>query len=246
MHRDRHAADGEPAFPAVSAALSGPLNGAPAPGSLPVPAPEFQHAQLVRDCLASVPGAWDEFVGRFAGLLAHVVDRTAAHQRVALSAGDRDDLVAEILLELLRHDARALRAFAGRASLTTYLTVIGRRVAMRGLDRLRGQAQPPQGDQREAVDARDDVAELATREMVETLLGTLDEAEARIVRMHHLESRSYGEISRLTGMPLGSIGPTLSRARQKLRVLQEPGHQGATGAAGAAMTTAGSARSTGS
>ena len=110
MHRDRHAADGEPAFPAVSAALSGPLNGAPAPGSLPVPAPEFQHAQLVRDCLASVPGAWDEFVGRFAGLLAHVVDRTAAHQRVALSAGDRDDLVAEILLELLRHDARALRA----------------------------------------------------------------------------------------------------------------------------------------
>jgi len=37
------------------------------------------------------------------------------------------------------------------------------------------------------------------------------------VRLHHLEARSYDEISRLTGMPLNSIGPALSRARQKMR-----------------------------
>jgi DNA-directed RNA polymerase specialized sigma24 family protein len=37
------------------------------------------------------------------------------------------------------------------------------------------------------------------------------------VRLHHLEARSYGEISRITGMPLGSIGPALSRAREKMK-----------------------------
>lgn len=196
------------------------------------------HRQLVHDCLAATPGAWDEFVGRFAGLLGHVVDRTAAHHRIPLTAGDRDDLVAEILLELLRNDAQALRDFAGRASLTTYLTVIGRRVAVRGLERLRGHARPSINGVVEPFEPHDAIKALADREAVEALLCRLDEAEATLVRLHHLEARSYGEISRLTGLPLGSIGPALSRARQKLR------DQG--GVAGAAMTTAGSARSTGS
>ena len=174
------------------------------------------HDQLVRACLASVPGAWDEFVGRFAGLLRHVVDRTAAHHRVRLTAADRDDRVAEILVELLRNDAAALRAFAGRASLPTYLTVIARRVTVRALERDRGRPIAA-GDLVQPADRHDAVAVLTDREAIETLLGTLDEVEARLLRLHHLESRSYGEISQLTGLPVGSIGPALSRARQKLR-----------------------------
>jgi DNA-directed RNA polymerase specialized sigma24 family protein len=54
---------------------------------------------------------------------------------------------------------------------------------------------------------------------VEALLEGLEADEARLVRLHHIEQRSYGEISHLTGMPLGSIGPALSRARAKMRRL---------------------------
>jgi DNA-directed RNA polymerase specialized sigma24 family protein len=50
----------------------------------------------------------------------------------------------------------------------------------------------------------------------------LSPEEAKLVRLHHLEARSYGEISRITGMPLGSIGPALSRARQKMRDAGQP------------------------
>jgi DNA-directed RNA polymerase specialized sigma24 family protein len=42
-----------------------------------------------------------------------------------------------------------------------------------------------------------------------------------MLRLHHLEGRSYGEISRLTGVPLGSIGPMLARARHKMRERDE-------------------------
>ena len=49
------------------------------------------------------------------------------------------------------------------------------------------------------------------------MLSLLDDSEALLVRLHHIEARSYGEISRLTGLPLGSIGPALSKAREKLR-----------------------------
>jgi RNA polymerase sigma-70 factor (ECF subfamily) len=172
---------------------------------------------LVRACLASAPGAWDEFVGTFAGLLGYVVDRTSAQHRIPLPGGERDDVVAEILLELLRNDAAALRAFAGRASLPTYLVVIARRVAVRSLQRARDRRPIPVGDAVQPADRHDAASALADREAVEALLETLDTTEARLIRLHHLEARSYGEISRLTGLPVGSIGPALSKARQKMR-----------------------------
>jgi RNA polymerase sigma-70 factor, ECF subfamily len=189
---------------------------------------EPQDRALVDACLAGTPGAWDQFVDRFAGLLAFVADRTARQRGIALSPADRDDLVAETLVALIRKDAAALRAFAGRASLPTYLVVIARRVAVRLLPRQAGGdawLRPSTAARRRAeplaVDTRDEAARIADREHVETLLGALDGDEARLVRLHHLEQRSYGEISHLTGMPLGSIGPALSRAREKMRRLDE-------------------------
>jgi RNA polymerase sigma-70 factor, ECF subfamily len=38
-----------------------------------------------------------------------------------------------------------------------------------------------------------------------------------VVRLYHLEGKSYDEISRQTGVPTGSVGPTLTRARAKMR-----------------------------
>ena len=55
------------------------------------------------------------------------------------------------------------------------------------------------------------------RDEVEQLLGSLQGTEALVVRMFHLEGKSYQEISTLVGMPENSIGPILSRAREKLR-----------------------------
>ena len=188
-----------------------------------------EDRRLLQDCLDATAGAWDRFVERFGGLLAHVVDRTSEQRRVTLSLADRDDLVAEVLVELLRNDAAALRSFAGRSSLASYLTVIARRVVVRVLFRSagNGRAGRPTAASADAADrlAHDDDAQdrIAEREEVEQLLGRLDDAEALLVRLHHLESRSYGEISRITGMPLGSIGPALSRARQKMKALAGDG-----------------------
>ena len=171
-------------------------------------------SRLVQNCLARAPGAWDAFVDRFAGLFLWLVERTAAQRNVPLSAADRDDLVADILLECLRNDCAVLRGFAGRSSLPTYLTVVARRVAVRGLLRSLEDVHPrPMAD----MAVGDGTARAADHEQVEALLRRLDAEEARLVRLHHLEARSYGEISEITGMPLGSIGPALSRAREKMR-----------------------------
>lgn len=187
---------------------SGPPN---QPGAAASP----QDLELVQACLAAAPGAWDALVGRYAGLLAHVVDRTASQRRRPLTSADRDDLIADVLVELLKNDAAALRGFAGRSTLAAYLTVIARRVVVRSLCR-EGHAALPSGVTEPAA-ARSEQRDMADREEIAVMLGRLDEAEAQLVRLHHLESRSYGEISRITGLPIGSIGPALSRARQKMR-----------------------------
>lgn len=174
-------------------------------------------AGLIRDCLAGAPGAWDGFVARFAGLFRHIVDRTCSQHRLDLSASDRDDVVAEILVEILEGDAAVLRSFAGRSSLATYLAVVARRTAVR-MTAGRAATPPPR---EVAIDDKPapagDERRRENREEIELLLRRLDPAEARLIRLHHLEGRSYGEISRLTGLPLGSIGPALSKARQKMR-----------------------------
>lgn len=177
-----------------------------------------EDAALVQDCLRGAPGAWDRFVERFAGLFHHVVDRTCSQRRLALSAVDRDDVIAEILVEVLKENAAVLRGFAGRSSLATYLAVIARRTAVRMLSQADAHVVrvdlPTAGA---AVVDRHADHRRSDREEIEGLMGCLEPDEARLIRLHHLEARSYGEISRLTGLPLGSIGPALSRARQKMR-----------------------------
>jgi RNA polymerase sigma-70 factor (ECF subfamily) len=45
----------------------------------------------------------------------------------------------------------------------------------------------------------------------------LSDNEAAVVRMFHLEGKTYSEISLRMGVPENSIGPMLSRAREKMR-----------------------------
>ncbi len=192
--------------------------------SVPAPSPTAGSGQLPADrelidaCLATAPGSWEAFLERFGGLFAHVADRTARHRRTPLAAGDREDLVAEIMLECLRNKAAVLRSYAGHASLATYLTVIARRVTVRHLVRDFDAFRLPITEEPAAAALPQ---RFEDREVIEALLERLDTAEARLVRLHHLEARSYSEISRLTGLPLGSIGPALSKAREKMRAMME-------------------------
>lgn len=176
-----------------------------------------QDRDLLRLCLAGAPGAWEAFLERFSGLLAFVAIRVAAQRGISLTMTDRDDLIAEVMVEFLRNDAAVLRGFLGRSSLPTFLTVVARRVCVRSL--LREKKAPAQTTDGASLpdDREDHAAAVANQEEIGVLLQRLDSQAARLVRLHHLEGRSYGEISRLTGMPLGSIGPALSHARQQMR-----------------------------
>jgi RNA polymerase sigma-70 factor (ECF subfamily) len=172
---------------------------------------------LLDRCLAQKPRAWEDFVDRFTGLIIHVVNHTARCRSIMLSSTDREDLTAEVLLAVVRDDFAVLRHFRGKSSLATYLTVVARRVVVRRL--VDSRSATPLSAAVEAAANHEPSPEqrITDREEVEQLMEQLDENEATVVRMYHLEGKSYQEISRSTGLATNSVGPMLSRARTKLR-----------------------------
>lgn len=182
---------------------------------------------LLNRCLADEPGAWKDFVDRFIGLFVHVVNHTAHARSVRLAPDDVDDLCAEVFVALLANDYAVLRQFRGNSSLATYLTVVARRVIVREMARRRmaetlGHVPAHQSSLVEAgagVAGRNESSQsrLDDVEELEELLRQLPQRDAAVVRQFHLEGKSYSEISSSLGIPENTIGPTLSRARDRMR-----------------------------
>ena len=174
---------------------------------------EWDLPALVKASVDHDEQAWDELVRRFAGLVAYVI----RHYR--LSAADAQDVSQLVWLRLVEHlgEIREPAALPGWLSTTTrhecerHLRVNGRSVAT---DPLTMRATEPDGGP-----AIDEVLLAAERRQV--LLDGLDQLPG-----HHRElllmltadpPYAYADISRILGIPIGSIGPTRSRALGKLR-----------------------------
>lgn len=173
---------------------------------------------LLERCLSRQAGSWEDFVDRFVGLVIHVISHTAQCRSIRLSPEDREDLAAEVFLAVVKDEFAILRRFRGESSLATYLTVVARRVVVRELLKRKpaavGEAMADgagNGHDSESIERLDNL------ELVERLLDGLSSPESDVVRLYHLEGKSYREISSEIGIAENSIGPTLFRAREKMR-----------------------------
>jgi RNA polymerase sigma-70 factor (ECF subfamily) len=177
--------------------------------------------RLLKQCLAKAPGAWEDFVDRFLGVIVHVIRHTAHARSVPLGDDDLDDLCSEVFVTLLQDDFRVLRNFRGESALSTYLTVIARRVAVREISRRRqAEAMGHVAAHQAAVDggevASSTSARLENNEELRQMMERLSPTESRVVEMFYLEGQSYRRISVELGIAENSIGPILSRARSQL------------------------------
>jgi len=178
---------------------------------------------LLKRCLDREPAAWREFVDRFAGLFVHVILHAAQARSITLTPHDVDDLLADVFLALLANNSEILSRFRGEASLHTYLSVIARRIVVHEMIRRRmaeemGHVKTHGTALEKAhVGETDAFTRVENKELVQRMLDGLSETEAAVVRLFHMEGRSYHEISLGLGVAENSIGPILSRAREKLR-----------------------------
>jgi RNA polymerase sigma-70 factor (ECF subfamily) len=174
--------------------------------------------ELLRRCLHHEPGAWNDFIDRFLGLVYHVIQHTAHLRSYDLRPEDTEDIAAQVLLEIVDNDYAVLRHFRGHCSLATYLTVVARRTCVQELVRraVAHEADIKAGKKVETADNSRPHAGLESLEEVTRLLRKLPAKERSVVKLYYLEGRSYEEISTLLDIPINSIGPILTRARKKL------------------------------
>jgi RNA polymerase sigma-70 factor, ECF subfamily len=186
--------------------------------------------KLIDRCLRKEPGAWNDFVDRYMGLIYHVIQHVAYARSRLLTAEDVEDIAAEIVLKVVDSDYAVLKNFKGMSSLPTYLTVIARRICVKELvKRHREEELGHTNAHRASVDdgASGEVEAILTAEEVERMLEDLSEREAEVVRMYHLKFMNYRQIGKKLGLPENSIGPILAKARKKMREAAE--HQQSAG-----------------
>ena len=191
----------------------------PATSGVIIVALTARDRELLKRCLNHERGAWNDFVDRFLGLIYHVIQHTAHLRSTPLRPEETEDLGAEVMLAMVANDYAVLRQFRGHSSLATYLTVIARRICVQELARRAAAREvlPRVDGKVEEYEDRPTTGGLESLEEVARLLQKLPSRERSIVRLYYLEGRSYEEISTELNIPVNSIGPILSRAREKLR-----------------------------
>lgn len=168
-------------------------------------------AQLVRDACDRQPGAWRELASRYEGLVRAVVGS------YRLQEADFADAVQNTWLRALER----LHTVRDPNSLGGWLTTVARRECLALLARSRREAPTGVEEDRLVVEAPGPeavvLAEEARRAVVDAVTELPVKPRALVSVLFSSPEPNYAEVSRLMGLPIGSIGPTRQRALRTLR-----------------------------
>lgn len=181
--------------------------------------------RLAQQLIAGDAAAWQTLVERFQRLVLARVMVTARESNHSLSQSDAEDLVADVFSRLIADHYAAIRRFEGRSTLSTWLSVITRRIVLRRLSAASREpsqpaAHPPPLDQLAGDNADEPLAAIISdeeRSLLSAGMARLNERQRELAKLFYLDGQSYREISQRLNMPVNSIGPTLARIHEKLR-----------------------------
>ncbi|WP_432889026.1 RNA polymerase sigma factor [Kribbella sp. CA-245084] len=168
---------------------------------------------LVVTAAAGDQQAWRELVARYAPLLVSVI------RGFRLTPAETEDVAQTVWLRLVEH----LDSLQEPRAIPGWLVTTARRESIRYLSsqHLRRMSDPLNDDQPPVADVPDPDEGLVRSERHQVLLAGLAELPSRqrelLLLLMQDPQPSYAEISRRTGIPVGSIGPTRSRALARLR-----------------------------
>jgi RNA polymerase sigma factor (sigma-70 family) len=177
----------------------------------PVEATSATTAELVHGACHRQPGAWQELVSRYECLVRAVVGS------YRLQEADAADAVQNTWLRALER----LDSVRDADCLGGWLTTVARRECLALLARSRREAPADVAEDHLAVDQPGPEALVLAEEARRAVAHALTELPVKrreLVRvLFSVNEPNYSEVSRLVGLPVGSIGPTRQRALRTLR-----------------------------
>lgn len=157
--------------------------------------------------------AWDHFVEKFSGLLFGVTIRTMRARTASMDQEDARDVVQDIFLRLVKDDFKLLRTYdPERASLSTWLTVVARSMA---IDYLRRPERSRETVELDDTMATDGDAPFGGR--LELPQGILSERQAQILRLLFDEDMDVAEVATFLRVQAQTVRSLKHQALTKLR-----------------------------
>jgi RNA polymerase sigma-70 factor (ECF subfamily) len=188
-----------------------------------VPEPE---ADLVRACAEGDRAAWVRFVDRYGSLVAALARRMLRHRTGRAGDADVDEVCGAVFLALLQGDRRLLRRYRPEFRVSTYLGVITRTEVGRWLRAPAGRARSldtgDRGASLEDTRAEEPSAALERGERADALhalrdaLAELPPRDRLLLTLRYVDGLDYGQIAEALRVHKESVGPWLSRAKQRL------------------------------
>jgi len=175
--------------------------------------------ELVERCVSGEPGAWRQFVDRFAPTVRALARRyLRLHGRMADGA-ELDDTVQDVFVALIRREFRLLKNYDPTYTFKTYLGVITRTEVHRILRKKRPLLGGPAELERAApadADASAEVERVEEREVLAAAMDKLPDRDSEILKLRFLREMDYKTIAATLRIPEASVGQTLFRAKQRL------------------------------
>lgn len=132
-----------------------------------------------------------------------------------------EDVTQDVFIKVWR----ALPAFDGRASLSTWIYTIARNTSLSALRTRRPQSSlsdPVVMEAMEAMEAMDAVNPVpsadisAERAAILRLVDQLPAKQRQVVILFYMEAQSHEEVATMLGMPVGTVKTLLHRARARM------------------------------
>ncbi len=183
--------------------------------------------KLTQRLLKRETEAWQEFIQRYERLIYSRVLATCHELGSQPHVDIIEDCCGEVMSELFSNDLAALRRFQGRSRLSTWLSVVTRRIALRFLLkslRTAQRTQPPdsQFDLQTFPAPESKVTEDKEEEkLLKECLQELSDSDRQTLLLHTQKKMSYVEIGHKLGIAANSVGGKLNRARKRLKKLVE-------------------------
>ena len=182
------------------------------------------EAELVGRCAAGDEAAWDEFLDRYGPLLVALTRRMLSRRTGRAPQADVDEVVAEVLLALVRRERLLLHRFDPTYRLSTYLGVICRTHVLRHLRRGRRRPAGMEDARHVAADPAHTAPEQGLRQaetarsiqLLREALHRLPERDRRLLELRYLDGLDYRSIGHALAIHPESVGQLLHRAKRKL------------------------------
>jgi RNA polymerase sigma-70 factor (ECF subfamily) len=172
---------------------------------------------LVERLIARDPPAWERFLKEFGPAVVRAAAAVLSRRTSGAARGEAEDVAQKVFALLLESDARLLRSFQGRSSLSTWLIGIARRQALMLLRGERPQAPLPRAAASPSPGPLEDVARAESEGQLEAAFSGLSPRERLILALHYRDRVPYAEIAALLGVSPNSVSPLLDRARERLK-----------------------------